>query len=213
MSKRILFLMALIIASCSDQERKTEQAESSVNTHQPDSNAVKLNNKAVKFIGDAAHTYDSLSGFLYDSALMYLNQALEIDSLYLIAYSNKSQVLRRKGKLEESLEALNKVQNIKPNFAEVITEQGFILEKMGRMELAHQKYSQALKAYEKRLENDPKNDKVLSDIAFLYIFLEDENAALDEIRDLILKNPESEQLKMMEGVIKDFDREKFIEEY
>src|SRR5690606_8047859 len=107
----------------------------------------------------------------------------------------------------------NQVEIIKPDFAEVLMGQGFLLEKMGKMELAEQKYRQALKAYEKRLEDDPESDKVRSDIAFLYIFLEDKNRALDEIRDLIIKNPESEQLRMIEGVIKDFDRKKFIAEY
>jgi tetratricopeptide (TPR) repeat protein len=199
----------LIVASCGERERKVYQESG----HEPDSNAVRLNNKAVRFISNAMHGYDSLSNALYDSAMIYLNRALEIDSLYLTAYSNKAQVLRRKGELEQSLEVLSKVQNIKPDFAEVITEQGFILEKMGRMELADQKYRQALKAYEKRLENDPENDKVKSDIAFLYIFLEDKNSAIDEIQSLVLENPESEQLKMMEGVIKNFDRKKFIEQY
>ena len=81
------------------------------------------------------------------------------------------------------------------------------------MELADRKYRQALKAYEERLDKNPMNDKVQSDISFLYIFLEDKKAAMDEIQKLIVENPNSEQLKMMESVIKDFDREKFIEEY
>jgi tetratricopeptide (TPR) repeat protein len=215
MSKQTLLLLALLIigVSCGDREKKTQQSESTL-TYKPDSNALKLNNKAVKLMGDAGHTVDdSLKSLLYDSAVIYLSQAIEIDSLYLLAYTNKAQALQRKGSLEQSLEVLYKVQIIKPDLAEAIMGQGFLLEKMGNMELADEKYRQALKAYEKRLENDPKSDKVLSDIAFLYIFLEDQNGALDEIRDLILKNPDSEQLKMMEGVIKDFDRKKFIEEY
>ena len=212
MRKYILFFIVLVIASCNDREKRSSQSESSI-SYKPDSVALELNNKAVKLMGDAPHTYDSLSGMLYDSAIVYLNQAIEIDSLYLLAYTNKAQALQRKGSLEEALQVLKQVETIKPDFAEVVTAQGFILEKMGRMELAEQKYGQALKAYEERLKKDPKNDKVQSDIAFLYIFLEDKNTALDEIRNSILENPESEQLKMMERVIKDFDRKKFIEEY
>ena len=212
MRKYALFFIVLVIASCSDREQKSNQSESSI-SYKPDSAALALNNKAVKLMGDAAHTYDSLSGMLYDSAIMYLDRAIDIDSLYLLAYTNKAQALQRKGSFEESLQVLRQVETIKPDFAEVITAQGFILEKMGRMEFADQKYEQALKAYQERLKKDPKNDKVQSDIAFLYIFLEDKNAALDEIRNSVLENPGSEQLKMMERVIKDFDRKKFIEEY
>lgn len=215
MSKQVLSLLLLmvIVFSCNDREKKNQQSISML-TYKPDSNALKLNNKAARLIGNAGHTIDdSLRSLLYDSAVVYLSQAIEIDSLYLLAYTNKAQALQRKGSLQQALEVLYKVQIIKPDFAEAIMGQGFLLEKTGNMKLADEKYRQALKAYEKRLENDPKSDKVLSDIAFLYIFLEDQNGALDEIRDLILKNPDSEQLKMMEGVIKDFDRTKFIQEY
>lgn len=210
--KRLTLFLVILIASCSDREKKSNQNES-VNTYKPDSTALKLNNKAARLIGEAAQTYDTLSAILYDSAIIYLDQAIEIDSLYLLAYTNKAQALQRKGSLEEAVKVLNEVEIIKPDFAEVLMDQGFLLEKMGKMELAHKKYRQALKAYEKRLKNDTENNKVQSDIAFLYMFLEDKNKAIDEIQNLILENPESEQLKMMEGVIENFDRKKFIAEY
>lgn len=213
MSKHFLLILIIIGASCSDREKKNQQSESII-TYKPDSIALRLNNKAAKLMGKiSSFNGDSVNNLLYDSAIIYLDQAIEIDSLYLFAYTNKAQALQRKGSLEEALEVLNEVETIKPDFAELIMGQAFLLEKMNKMELADQKYRQALKAFERRLKNDPKNDKVQSDIAFLYIFLEDKNAALDEIRDLILRNPESEQLKIMEELIKDFDRKKFIEEY
>ena len=68
---------------------------------------------------------------------------------------------------------------------------------MGKKKLAEQKYRQAFEVYDRWLENDPENDKVQSDIAFVYIFLEDKDKAIGEIQSLILENPESEQLKMM----------------
>jgi tetratricopeptide (TPR) repeat protein len=212
MKKSVLFIIVLIIVSCNDREKKSNQNEIS-NSYKADSLAIELNNKAISLISDAAHMYDSLSIILYDSAIVFLDRAIEIDSLYLLAYTNKAQVLQRKGSLEEALKVLKQVETRKPDFAEVITAQGFILEKIGRMELADRKYRQALKAYEERLDKNPMNDKVQSDISFLYIFLEDKKAAMDEIQKLIVENPNSEQLKMMESVIKDFDREKFIEEY
>lgn len=215
MSKQALFLLMLLIIgpSCSDREKKNQQSES-ILTYKPDSIALRLNNKAAKLMGKvSSFNGDSVNNLLCDSAIIYLEQAIEIDSLYLFAYTNKAQALQRKGSLEEALEVLNEVEIIKPDFAEVIMGQAFLLEKMNKMELADQKYRKALKAFEKRLKDDPRSDKVQSDIAFLYIFLEDKNAALDEIRNSILENPESEQLKMMERVIKDFDRKNFIEEY
>jgi len=212
MSRRTLFLIVLLLASCTEREKKSDHGKSII-TYRPDSTALKLNNRAVQLIGDAAHTYDTLKEALYDSAITYLSQAIEIDSLYLLAYTNKAQALQRKGSLEEALEVLNQVEIIKPDFAEVLMGQGFLLEKMGKKELAEQEYWKAFEVYSKRLENDPENDKVQSDIAFVYIFLEDKDKAIGEIQSFILENPESEDLKMMEGLIKDFDRKKFIERY
>jgi tetratricopeptide (TPR) repeat protein len=208
----ILVVMLFIITSCTKHEKRPQQEEN-ILTYKADSNAVALNNKAINLMSQAWPGNDSLSNIIYDSALRYLDQAIKIDSLYILAYTNKAQALQRKGSFEEALEVLNKVEIIKPGFAEVVMGQGFILEKMGEIKLAQQKYWQALKLYEKRLESDPGNDKAQSDIAFLYLFLEDKNKAIDEIQNLILENPESKQLKMMEGVIKNFDRKKFIEEY
>ena len=103
MSKRILFLIVLVIASCSDGEREAKQIDSA-NKHRPDLNAVKLNNKAISFIGKvSAFNGDSLNNLLYDSALIYYNQAIELDSLYLMAYTNKARVLQRRGLLEPAL--------------------------------------------------------------------------------------------------------------
>lgn len=213
MKNQILFLTTLLIlASCSNRENKSQQIQS-IDKHRPDSNAVRLSNKAARLMGEISGYNDSLNNVLYDSALIYLNQAIEIDSLYVMAYTNKAQVLQRRGSLEQALVVLRKVDIMKPDFAEVIMGQGLILEKMGKLQLADQKYRQALEAYEKRLENNPSNTRVQSDIAFLYIFLEDKNRAIDEIRNLILEHPDNEALKAMEGYIKDFDRKEFIEEY
>jgi tetratricopeptide (TPR) repeat protein len=95
----------------------------------------------------------------------------------------------------------------------VVTAQGFVLERMGEVELAEAKYKEALGIYERRLEDDPENEKIQSDIAFVHIFLENKGAALEEIQNSILNNPNSQQLKMAEEAIKNFDRKEFIDTY
>ncbi len=210
MKKNSILLIYFAIISCGNHEKQTLR---DVDKYLPDSSAVKLNNKAVKLIGKISSLEDSLNFILFDSAIIYLDQAIRIDSLYLMAYTNKSQLFRKMGLLEKSLEVLNTVQKIKPGFAEVIVGQGFLLEKLGKGDLAFEKYKQALEAYRIRLRDDPTNIKIQSDIAFIYIFLEDQNRGIDEIQNLILEYPDNQELKAMEVFIKGFDREKFIEEY
>lgn len=210
--RTLIFAASLVLFTCGNQKEKVNSIDS-LKVHQPDSNALRLNNKAARLIGDAPHTYDSLKSSMYDSAIIYLDQAIEIDSLYVLAYINKTQALRGKGSLEQSLEVLFKVQILRPDLAEAIMAQGFILEKMGKLELANDKYGQALEAYEKRLASNPDDPRVQSDIAFLYIFLEDKNKAIDEIQNLTLEHPGNVELKETEKLIKNFDRNKFIEEH
>ncbi len=181
--------------------------------HKPDSMALSFNNKAVRLMSKVWPGNDSLNSVLYDSALYYLDQGIEIDSLFTSLYINKSKVLQKKGLLEEAVSILDTVLKIRPDFAEVIMEQGFLFEKMGRVKLANEKYKLVLSAYEKRLGDNPMSIKTRADIAFLYLFLEDRNRAIDEIQNLILENPKNEDLKATEELIKNFDRKRFIEEY
>ncbi|HEY9044500.1 MAG TPA: hypothetical protein VIN08_01330 [Ohtaekwangia sp.] len=212
MSKRAFILSVFILIACGDRD-KTSNQTTRIEAYKPNSVALKLNNKASGLIGDAGHTYDSLKNQLYDSAIIYLDKAIEIDSLYVLAYINKAQALQRKGSFEKAIGVLSRVQRIKPDFPEILISQGFLLEKIGKIVSAEQQYNKALKAYEERLKSNPKDEKTKSDIAFLYVFLKDKNAALDEIRNYLLENPESAQLKTTERYINALDRKTFINEY
>jgi len=206
----ILMLLLLTIISCHKQDKNVLAT-----AHITDSIALKLNRDAIRHMHKiSAVNNDSINNLIYDSSLTLLNHAIEIDSLFLTAYINKAQVLQRKKLYNEALEVLSKVQKIRPEMAEIIMGQGFILEKIGKPQLAEEKYKQSLRSYEKRLESDGTNEvNTKSDIAFLYIFLEDKNKAINEIQNLILENPSNEVLKGKEEIIRNFDRAKFIKEY
>lgn len=204
--------MIAIVIMCASCGGKAVDDRISVVRYKPDSMALFYNNKAAVLMGEAGIPDDSIDTQLYDSAVIYLDRSIEIDSLYLLAYFNKSQALRRKGELDKALQVLKEIESIRLDGA-VIAAQGFVLERMGEMELAEAKYKDALSIYENRLEDDPENEKIHSDIAFIHIFLEDKSVALEEIQDLILNYPNSKQLKMMEEAIEDFDRKEFIDAY
>ncbi len=210
MKHRIAILLLSALTCGCDQENNTEEVD---DVYQPNPEALELNNKAVNFIGNAAHSYDSIKGSFYDSALIYLNEALQVDSLYITAYTNKAQVLRNKGQLKESIDVLEKVESIKPGFVEVIMGQGLVYEKMGNMSQAHKKYNEALEAYKARLEDNPDPVKVKLDIAFLYIFLEDKHRGMNELEFLKDEYPDDQQIIAMEGYLKGFNKEEFIKTY
>ena len=108
-------------------------------SHTPDSVSLSINNRAVVYVGKAIHGPDSLKVMYYDSAIELLDIAILRDSLYVDAYSQKANVLKRKGLLDESFAVLDQALAVNPNFAMLLMMQGFILEKKGEMNLANSK--------------------------------------------------------------------------
>jgi len=210
MKTPIALLVLLLLVNCKGTgNRKTDKLLSySINPL-----AVEFNNKGISVLDGIWPHQDSINNLLYDSALFYFNKAVSIDSLYILAHTNKADVLRRRGELHEALTVLNLVEKIDPSLAEAIMAQGFLLEKMDNYGLSQNKYKKALSVFENRLEEDPSFSKIKADIAFVYLFTEGKDRAMNEIENAILEAPESRDLIGMKNIIQSFDRKKFIAEY
>ena len=157
--------------------------------------------------------FQKQSILLLDSALSLLNEAIKIDSTYYLAYANKANILSKLKKYEEAIETLDKAVKLRKNYAEGISMQGFLYEKMGMQEKANLKYKKAIKAYMARLNSDFKTEdrvNVQIDIAFMLLFTEDKQTALQVIDTIISHNPENEMATFMKENIKIFNREEFI---
>ena len=207
-----LFLLAL--ASCT-QNSKTSTKKSTVDPIQeyiPDQKAVSLNDSAVNLLVRIVPFQDSLNADLNRKALKYLNQALEIDSLYELAYSNKVDVLKNLGKYQDAIKTLNDATSMIDNYAEAYSTQGFLYEKTGKADSADLMYNAALKAYQDRLSQKPDNINDRLNMAFLLIFTHNQAEALYEVEDII-EATGSQQAEDFKAVIKDFDRERFIQNF
>jgi len=134
----ILSFLLFAFASCSSQE--------------PDSRAVELNDIAVeKFFMNP------------DSALILLNQAIEIDPNFATAYSNKITKLNELGLNEQALITaleFSKTKNF-PIKGNVVV--GMAYERVGKFEEAKQYHSKALKYYE---GDEWRTDPILSQLDY-----------------------------------------------
>ena len=179
--------------------------------------AIKLNNKAIELYsyvgGEPVSMHDSL---LLDSALVLLNKAIKIDAQYYLAYANKAMILAKFKLYTKAIETLNYIIKIRPNYAEGIANQGFLFEKMGNFTKASEKYKEAIEVYLKRL-NDPykimDGVAVQADIAFMLLFIDGKDKALQLIDTIIARNPDNKTAKFMRGNITAFNREEFISNF
>ena len=179
--------------------------------------AIKLNNKAIELYsyvgGEPVSMHDSL---MLDSALVLLNNAIKLDAQYYLAYANKAMILASYKLYTQAIETLNYIIKIRPNYVEGIANQGFLYEKMGDLTKANEKYKEAIEAYLKRL-NDPykimDGVAVQADIAFMLLFVDGKDKALQLIDTIIARNPDNKTAKFMKGNITAFNREDFISNF
>ncbi len=203
----IVFLcICLLLTSC---KHGTEEGK-----HIPNPTAIELNNRASQLIFQNNLNEDLIrvDSILYE-ALDYTEEAIRLDSMYYMAYSNKATILCKLHKFQEAIDALELVLKFKPYYAEGIQSQGFIYEKMNKPNLAREKYSQALRAYDHRINKGDNELASLSSKAFLLIFIENKDAAIEEIDNLIERFPNNQEVLLMKQTIANIDKEAFIANY
>ena len=84
----------------------------------------------------------------FNDALMFYNEALELDPNHLPSLFNKAVVLQMTGHLDDALECYDSSLEINPNDAETWGNRGIALRSLGRTD-------EAIESYEKGLEINP----------------------------------------------------------
>jgi tetratricopeptide (TPR) repeat protein len=174
--------------------------------------AIELSNEAIKISFDAGFKPKSEAEDDFNFAITLLEEAIKIDSNYVYAYLNKASVLIKLNRFNDAILEVEKAKQIKHDFVEAITFQGFIFERMNNVKKANQRYEEAISIYEERINSQSEgsiSDK--SNLSFLLLFTEGKDAAMVKIQEFIKANPENELLLNMEQVIISFDRKSFID--
>jgi len=216
MKKIIICTIATaIFASCTQNIKKEDGLTlQSINEqkHIPNQTAISLNDSAVGLLMKTIPFQDSANTELNRKALKYLNKAIKVDSLYQLLYSNKVDVLKNLGRYEEAIKTLNNAARVISGYAEAYAVQAFLYEKMDKLDSANFMYSQALKANQKRIGEEPKNINHQINLAFLLLFTEGKTEALYEIEDIIEKTNDEQAIEF-KAFIKSFNRDQFIVNY
>ena len=201
--KKIIFFLVALSMSCKSDNNKANEF---------DPIAVSINDIAMQKYQDYILGYREDEEVL-DTVLFELNRAIDIDSSNYVFYTNKATVLSLLNQDTNAIKALEKATKIKPNFAENLMYLGLLNESIGADSIANSWYSQAIKAYDERIENDQSIVSNKINRAYLLFFTEGKERALKAFEIVKLEHPDSEEVIFMEPLFKEFDRKEALNNF
>tara|TARA_R100000781_G_scaffold26422_3_gene19562 strand:- start:20378 stop:20998 length:621 start_codon:yes stop_codon:yes gene_type:complete len=201
--KKIIFFLVALSMSCKSDNNKANEF---------DPIAVSINDIAMQKYQDYILGYREDEEVL-DTVLFELNRAIDIDSSNYVFYTNKATVLSLLNQDTNAIKALEKATKIKPNFAENLMYLGLMNESIGADSIANSWYSQAINAYDERIENDQSIVSNKINRAYLLFFTEGKERALKAFEIVKLEHPDSEEVIFMEPLFKEFDRKEALNNF
>ncbi|WP_288088272.1 tetratricopeptide repeat protein [Bacteroides acidifaciens] len=123
--------------------------------------AIEKNNQAVKLM----FRPDSL-----EKAILLLDEAIAIDSSYVLAYTHKSQCLDRLGRVQEALQTCLSAEKYALENPYYYTLKGVYLEKSGKVEVAHKAYQKSFMLFGEELKKKPDANVCINYIMAKYLY-------------------------------------------
>lgn len=162
----IAFLI-LVVISC-DSEKELEK-------HKPNPNAIKLYKEAWKI-----SMYEVEYNEKVDSAIVLMENAMKIDSLYIEPYLSVIGLATLNKDKKQAIKSCHKAQNVFIDYPEFITIEGVIHESNNDIQKARMLYKKALDIYENKLFDEMKKnpDLELQYIECLYLNRQKKKAKL-----------------------------------
>ncbi|WP_339815067.1 hypothetical protein [uncultured Imperialibacter sp.] len=206
-----LILLAFLfgVISCNSQEMKEKSSVAQDSVVVYDSMAIALNNKAMRVFFQSQEN-DSIQNV----AKSYLAKAIQIDSSYYMGYANLATLLIKQGKRDSAIQVLQIIIDKKPYYAEGLSIQGYIYDRLEKFDSADLKYRQALEAYDQRIEANEDNVNARVSRVFLIMLMQGKEVGFREVEAVLEKYPYDPFALMMKNeIIPYFDREEFLSSY
>ncbi len=148
--KNLLHLaLILITVSCGQDKTNSNIKQDAPTEYSPKPEAIELNNKALEIT--MLQRDDSIK---VDSAILLLDKATALDSLYFFGYSNKIQFLMIKQDFPRMLETNKRIRELRPNQPNWTIQRALILELSGEIEQANTEYKKGINEYERILDSE-----------------------------------------------------------
>lgn len=202
----LLMLFATAFVNCSSSNGEDQRLP-----YEPDSLAVAYNNQAGE-IASSAFLGLSPDSSIYD-AIVLLDKAIAIDSLYAFAYSNMITMLSHLGEYELAIKQFELIEERGLAESETTFLHAMLYEKLGKTELADRKYQEILMQYQNKLSTSHDNLEHAMNRAMVLCFVKGKSACLEEVNALAKLHPEKESVLLLQDEIRGFERGKFISNF
>lgn len=172
-----LIFALLALTQCNSQEKKSAYHVA----------AIELNNKAMGFMRVQN----------CDSALIYLDRAITVDSNSYVLHSNKCAVYCSLKDYQKALIESQKVINIKTDLAEGWTFSGMLYDKLGDTINALKSYRKSIEIFDERISNPDKQKSLEGNKlnrAFSLILMGQEEMGRSELKKLKIAYPQDNTL-------------------
>ena len=133
-----------------------------------DDRAIKELQEIIKHYPDEKEAFYLLGSWLYDmdrteESVHYLTRAIQIDSLYKLAYNKIAYVYNELGDFEKSIWAINKYISLAPNEPNPYDSRGDLYAYNGKLD-------QAIESYKRALEMKPDFYNSLRQLGHMYLY-------------------------------------------
>lgn len=172
----------------------------------------RLNDEASEIYGLIGKPNFKDDSVFLDVALLYLDRAIELNSVVVTAYQNKYNIVASFGRYREALKLMQKINSLSENFAYGYLSQGLIYEKLNNLDSANYCYKKAYDLYTLSIKIKPDINDLIHRVIVLEL-INQKDLASKELDRIILKYPDNKFAKAFKvEFINKFDRGKFIDE-
>jgi len=205
----VLVVLLLTAIACNTRNNKSASDTEELDIIAKE--CVALHDSAANLLNK--YYFESSNPAKLDLILDLLNQAINCDPSYYLAYNNKVTVLSLKGEYQKVVTLLDEMLEFSDNDPQLIFLKGIAYEKLNYYTAAEIAYKQAAVEYEKRLKLYPDSLELITDKLFFIAFTKGKEQALSELSKYILKYPDKTMLKDFRPLFENFNRDDFINQY
>ena len=189
-------LLAFTLFGC----REDGPGEPTVTAYTPRAYALRLNREAITALRE-----NNLVEALY-----LVEQALEDDPRFHIAYNTKASILASLGREMEGIAALEEAIALRSDFGQAYLALGILLELGGRSEEARVRYGEAVAIFESRRESSTLTLEGGVNRSIAQYLLSGELSGTRSINEVLEKHPSYLEANIVKDNIKRDDREFFL---
>lgn len=180
-----LLVTVLFLISCNSQDQNKTDSKNNVI-------------KAEKILADNKkyNEEDTTADSSILKALTYLEKAIKLDSTNIRAYQDKITVLTILGNRSSDLaETLNRLLELKPDFAEGFLQLGLIYENQKKYDSANLAFRQARFSFLKRKPTDNRNYSL---VFVEFLITKSKSATLMKLNELDIKDKEIKKMLILD---------------